>query len=76
MPVPEPPYDGAYHSRVGFWELKLLEDEDVRWQLDIDAFVTNIRNQMHVVEEKITRELVVDKLRELGYTVTEPEEES
>jgi hypothetical protein len=75
MPVPESPYDESKHSRVGYWDLKVGVDT-MKWQLDIDSFLKDIRNRMWQVEEKITRKLIVEKLRELGYTVIEPEEES
>ena len=63
-------------SRVGYWDFNIGGDAPNSYTLDIESFVAETVRRMASIEEKITRKLVVDKLRELGYTVIEPEEES
>jgi hypothetical protein len=60
-------------THTGFWKLKIEDDRAMKWQLDVDAFVSDVLLRMRTIEDKITRDLVVVRLREMGYTITEPE---
>jgi hypothetical protein len=60
-------------ERIGYWDFKVAGDT-YQWSLDTSRFLRDVMLRMRTIEEKVTRKLVVEKLRELGYTVIEPEE--
>lgn len=72
-------FDDLYREQVntGFWTIRdTIEGGMMEWQLDLDGFVSDVLLRMRTIEEKITRDLVVARLREMGYTVIEPKEGS